>query len=35
VLLPAITSLAIVVWLFGTVANITDKLLFVVPREWK
>ena len=35
VVLPAVISFAIVVWLFGTVANITDKLLFAVPREWK
>jgi uncharacterized membrane protein len=35
VLLPAVISIAIVVWLFGTVANITDTLLFLVPREWK
>jgi uncharacterized membrane protein len=35
VLLPAVISIAVVVWLFGTVANITDKLLFAVPREWK
>jgi uncharacterized membrane protein len=35
ILLPAVISIAVVVWLFGTVANITDKLLFAVPREWK
>jgi uncharacterized membrane protein len=35
ILLPAVISIAIVVWLFGTVANITDTLLFAVPREWK
>jgi len=35
VVLPAVISIAVVVWLFGTVANITDKLLFAVPREWK
>lgn len=35
VLLPAMISIAVVVWLFGTVANITDKLLFLVPRAWK
>jgi uncharacterized membrane protein len=35
VLLPAVISIAVVVWLFGTVANITDKLLFAVPRDWK
>lgn len=35
VVLPAIISIAVVVWLFGTVANITNTLLFAVPREWK
>lgn len=35
VILPAVISIALVVWLFGTVANFTDKLLFAVPREWK
>jgi uncharacterized membrane protein len=35
VVLPAVISIAVVVWLFGTVSNITDKLLFVVPRQWK
>ena len=35
VVLPATISIAVVVWLFGTVSNITDKLLFAVPRQWK
>ena len=35
VCLPAIISIGIVVWLFGAVSNITDKLLFAVPAEWK
>jgi len=35
VLLPAVISIAVMVWLFGTIANITDRLLFAVPREWK
>jgi uncharacterized membrane protein len=35
VLLPAVISIAVVVWLFGTVSNVTDKLLFAVPRDWK
>jgi hypothetical protein len=36
VVLPIVISLAIVVWLFGTVAGITDTLLwlFFLPREW-
>lgn len=35
VVLPAIISIAVVVWLFGTVSNITDKLLFAIPGDWK
>jgi uncharacterized membrane protein len=35
VVFPAVISIAVVVWLFGTVSNITDKLLFAVPRDWK
>jgi uncharacterized membrane protein len=35
VLLPAVISIGVVLWLFGTVSNITDKLLFAVPRSWK
>jgi uncharacterized membrane protein len=34
IVLPAVISLAIVKWLFGTVANITDPLLFFLPRVW-
>lgn len=34
VVLPIVISIAIVVWLFGTVANITDALLFPFPKEW-
>jgi uncharacterized membrane protein len=36
VVLPVVISLAIVVWLFGTVSSITDTLLwlFFLPREW-
>ena len=33
VILPAAISIAVIVWLFGTVANITDTLLFFVPRR--
>ena len=35
VVLPAVISVAVVVWLFGTVSNVTDKLLLAVPRNWK
>lgn len=34
VVLPAVVSLAIFQWLFGTVSNITDSLLFFLPRRW-
>jgi len=34
IVLPAVISIAVVVWLFGTVANITDTLLIFVPKEW-
>jgi uncharacterized membrane protein len=34
VVLPAVISIAIVAWLFSTASNITDTLLFFLPREW-
>ena len=34
IVLPVVISLAVVVWLFGTVSNITDTLLILVPKEW-
>ena len=34
VVLPAAISIGVVIWLFGTVANFTDILLFFLPREW-
>jgi uncharacterized membrane protein len=34
VLLPALGTLAIAKWLFGTVASLTDTLLFFLPRAW-
>ncbi|MCX8089366.1 MAG: DUF502 domain-containing protein [Verrucomicrobiae bacterium] len=33
VLLPVIITLAIVKWLFGTVASLTDTLLFFLPQD--
>ena len=33
IVLPAVISIAVIVWLFGTVSNITDTLLFFVPRR--
>jgi uncharacterized membrane protein len=34
IVLPAVVSVALVIWLFGTVANITDTLLIFLPRRW-
>src|SRR2546430_16949486 len=34
IVLPAVISIAVVIWLFGTVANITDTLLIFLPKEW-
>ena len=34
IVLPAVISIGVVVWLFGTVSNITDTLLLFVPKEW-
>jgi uncharacterized membrane protein len=34
IILPAVISLAVLRWLFGTVANITDTLLIFVPAEF-
>ena len=33
IVLPGVISVAVLLWLFGTVANITDSLLFFLPRE--
>lgn len=33
VLLPAVLSVGVVLWLFGTVSNITDTLLFFLPQS--
>ena len=34
IVLPGVISIAVLVWLFGTVANITDSLLIFLPRSW-
>lgn len=34
VLLPALITLAIVKWLFGTISSFTDLLLFFLPLSW-
>lgn len=33
VLLPGVISIAVVVWLFRNVSDLTDKLLFFLPRD--
>jgi len=33
IVLPAVISIAVLIWLFGTVANITDTLLLFLPRR--
>ena len=32
IMLPGVVSLAVVVWLFQNVSNVTDKLLFFLPK---
>jgi uncharacterized membrane protein len=34
IVLPAVISIAVVAWLFGTVSNITDTLLIFLPKAW-
>jgi uncharacterized membrane protein len=34
VVLPALISIAVLLWLFGTVSGFTDQLLFFLPRRW-
>jgi uncharacterized membrane protein len=34
IVLPGVISISLVVWLFGTVANVTDTLLIFLPRQW-
>jgi uncharacterized membrane protein len=34
IVLPAVVSIAALMWLFGTVATITDTLLIFLPRAW-
>lgn len=33
IVLPGVISIAVLLWLFGTVANITDTLLLFLPRK--
>jgi uncharacterized membrane protein len=32
--MPAVISVAVVVWLFTNVSNLTDTLLFFLPKRW-
>ena len=34
VVLPVAVSIAVVIWLFGAVSNLTDNLLLLVPQDW-
>jgi len=34
-ILPAVVTLALLKWLFGTTTKLTNVLLFPIPREWK
>ena len=34
IIFPAVVSVAVLVWLFGTVSHLTDVLLVLVPKEW-
>jgi len=34
IVLPAVISVAVVVWIFDNVSNVTDMLLFFVPKSW-
>ncbi|HEY3862183.1 MAG TPA: DUF502 domain-containing protein [Verrucomicrobiae bacterium] len=34
IVMPAVISVAVVVWIFQNVSNVTDKLLFFVPDKW-
>lgn len=34
IVLPAVLSVAVVIWMFGTIATITNSLLIFVPPRW-
>ena len=34
IVMPAVISVAVVIWLFTNVANLTDDLLFFLPKNW-
>jgi len=34
IIMPTVISVAVVVWIFQNVSNVTDRLLFFVPASW-
>jgi uncharacterized membrane protein len=34
IVLPVVITVAVVVWIFDNVSNVTDTLLFFVPKSW-
>lgn len=34
VILPGVITIAVIKWLFGTIATFTDSLLFFLPEQW-
>jgi len=34
IVMPAVISIAVVVWIFQNVSNVTDKMLFFLPESW-
>jgi uncharacterized membrane protein len=34
IVMPAVITVAVVVWIFDNVSNVTDMLLFFVPKSW-
>ncbi len=34
IVMPIVISVAVVVWIFQNVSNVTDKMLFFLPKSW-
>jgi uncharacterized membrane protein len=34
IVMPAVITVAVVVWILGNISNVTDMLLFFVPKSW-
>jgi uncharacterized membrane protein len=34
IVMPGVISIAVIVWLFQNVSNVTDKMLFFLPKSW-